>query len=402
MAIVNPFKAWRPKPEFTSKIASVPYDVINTEEASSMAEDNPLSFLHVIRPEIDLPPETDIYSEEVYQKGKENLDALLASHEMVQDSDEALYIYKLTWKGKSQTGIFGCVSVDEYDNNIILKHELTRPDKEDDRTKHLLTLQAHPEPVMFTFNDEAGISSLIEKASTDAPLYDFTAVDGVQHTIWKVQDSESLSNAFKKIPVLYVADGHHRCASASRAAHALRAKASGSNEPQNYDFFPSVLFPRHEMDILAYNRIVYSIPDDFKSRLKETFELRENANPVPNQKGDLALYMDGSWVGVSLPETQRSTVADHLDVARLQEFILEPYLNITDPRKDKNIHFVGGIRGTQELERLVDSGKVDLGISMYPTSIEELMAVSDAGLLMPPKSTWFEPKLRSGLLIHTF
>ena len=402
MATVKPFKAWRPKPEFISEIASVPYDVINTEEARSMAKGNPLNFLHIIRPEIDLPSDTNIYSEEVYQKGKEDLDELLDSDKMIQEAEEALYIYRLTWKGSSQTGIFGCVSVDEYDNDIILKHELTRPDKEDDRTKHLLTLQAHPEPVMFTFNDEADITSIIEEESKSEPLYDFTADDGVQHTIWKAFNWEVLSKAFTRIPVLYVADGHHRCASASRAAHSMRDQSSEHNGKEEYDFFPAVLFPRQEMDILAYNRIVYKIPSDFKRRLEEIFVLNQNAHPVPGKKGDLALYIDGSWYGLTLPETKRNTVADHLDVARLQEFILEPLLNITDPRKDKNIHFVGGIRGTEELERLVDSGEAELGISMFPTSIQELMAVSDAGLLMPPKSTWFEPKLRSGLLIHTF
>lgn len=402
MATLKPFKAWRPKAEFIHEIASVPYDVINTNEARSLAEGKPLSFLHVIRPEIDLSADTDIYSEAVYQKGKENLDGLLGSDKMIQESEAALYIYRLTWKGSSQTGIFGCVSVDEYDNNIILKHELTRPDKEDDRTKHLVTLQAHPEPVMFTFNDEAGITSLIEEGSKGEPIYDFTADDGVQHTIWMAPNSDILNQAFTNIPVIYVADGHHRCASASRAAHSMRNQHSHDSNEAEYNFFPAVLFPKQEMNILAYNRIVYEIPSDFISRLEETFELEKNAHPIPDKKGGLALYIDGSWYGLTLPETQRNTVADHLDVARLQEFILEPLLNITDPRKDKNIHFVGGIRGTEELERLVDSGEAALGISMFPTSIQELMRVSDEGLLMPPKSTWFEPKLRSGLLIHTF
>lgn len=402
MAILKPFKAWRPKPDFLEEIACVPYDVIDTDEARELASGKPNSFLHVIRPEIDLPENIDIHAEEVYQKGAENLRTLLSSEFFEQDDEDSIYVYRLTWNGRSQTGIFGCVSVKDYDHEIILKHELTRPDKEDDRTKHILTQQAHAEPVMMTFDDRAGITEIINEIAQAEPVLDLMAPDSVQHTLWKVPGSESLILAFTDIPNLYIADGHHRCASASRAAHEMESQNPEHSGKEEYNFFPAVLFPINQMEILAYNRVIYSLPDGFIEKISEQFELNDGAPPIPAEKGSLSLYYHGSWFGLTLPESSKNDAASQLDVARLQEYILEPYLNITNQRTDKNINFVGGIRGTSQLEHLVDSGKAKLAISMYPTDIKELVAVSDAGLLMPPKSTWFEPKLRSGLLIHSF
>ncbi|OAN61892.1 hypothetical protein A8B79_05580 [Balneola sp. EhC07] len=401
MAVVKSFKAWRPKPESAKNIISVPYDVINTDEARELARNKPDSFLHVIRPEIDLPESMDIHAEEVYQKGAENLSKLLDSEHFVQEEKDALYVYKLNWRGRSQSGIFGCVSVAEYDNEIILKHELTRPDKEDDRTKHIITQQAHAEPVMITFDDTAGISEMMESVSKGKPLYQIT-IEDVEHLIWKVDNSAEFDSAFSKIKNLYIADGHHRCASASRTAAQMKKQNPNHTGEEEYNYFPAVVFPMQQMEILSYNRIVYSTPDNFLSVLKDKFELTQTTNSEPENKGDICVYLDGSWYSLSLPESNRSDVASSLDVARLQEHLLEPLLGISDQRTDKNLFFVGGIRGTNELEKLVNSGKADMAISMYPTNIRELVDVSDAGLLMPPKSTWFEPKLRSGFLIHTF
>lgn len=403
MAKIHPFKAWRPRPDKLNEVACVPYDVINTEEARELAEGKPDSFLHVIRPEIDLPEGTPYNDESVYEKGAENLAQILESDLMTQEEDEAVYIYRLIRQGRSQTGLFTCVSVEDYDDEVILKHELTRPDKEDDRTRHILTQSAHAEPVMITFKDTEDISSKMEaEMKAGLPLYNFTADDGIQHTIWKVDDTEAFVSAFDDIPKLYIADGHHRCKSASRAAAEMKKLNPNHTGNEEYNFFPAVLFPMNQMKILAYNRIIYSVPDTFWDELEEKFEVEADANPTPSEKGSVAIYYDDTWYGLQLPQQPDANSVQQLDVHRLQQFILEPMLDITDQRRDENISFVGGIRGTGELERLVDSGQADLAISMYPTDIRELVEVSDEGLLMPPKSTWFEPKLRSGLLVHTF
>lgn len=405
MAILHPFKALHPQPEVASKVACVPYDVINTHEAREMAIGNPDSFLHVIRPEIDFAEGIDEHANEVYAKGAENLRVLTQSSNYLEESAPSLYVYRLMMNGRSQTGIFGCVAVSDYDNDVILKHELTRPDKEDDRTRHILEQSAHAEPVMLTFRGNDAVSTLMETTMQVAPLYDFTANDGIQHTIWKVEIPEPWVDTFAQIEKLYVADGHHRCKAASRAVEATRVNFPDLEANAEINFFPAVLFPMDQMAILAYNRIVYELPQGkqaFILSMKSQFALREHVSPTPEKAGDVSMYLNGTWYGFSLSETAQKTVADSLDVSRLGEFVLAPILNIHDARTDQNIHFVGGIRGTAELERLVDAGKAEVAFSMYPTQIEELLAVSDAGLLMPPKSTWFEPKLRSGLLVHLF
>jgi uncharacterized protein (DUF1015 family) len=404
MATLHPFRAIRPTPEDVEEIASVPYDVISTDEARELANGKPKSFLHVIRPEIDLETGIDEHDEAVYAQGAKNLRAFVDADYTLQEERPAVYVYRLIMDGREQTGIFGCVSVADYDADVILKHEKTRPVKEDDRTRHIVEQRAHAEPVMLTFRDDDHIVSLMRDAMQNEPLYDFTAEDGVQHTMWRVDTTEALVEAFHDISHLYVADGHHRCKAASRAFHQL--SDTGTDHDAEYAFFPAVLFPVGMMKILAYNRIIYDLPtppEAFLDVLRSAFELEETISaPVPEDKGTICLYLDGTWHRLTLPASNRGRAVDQLDVARLSEHLLVPFLGIEDPRRDPNIDFVGGIRGTGELEARVDSGDADLAIAMYPTDIEELLDVSDEGDLMPPKSTWFEPKLRSGLLVHDF
>ncbi|MDX1530267.1 MAG: DUF1015 family protein [Rhodothermales bacterium] len=398
MATVLPFRALRPVPDHAEEVASVPYDVVDTAEARALAEGRPHSFLHVIRPEIDLPEGTDEHADAVYDRGAENLRRLAESDVYLEEDAPALYVYRLVMRGRPQHGIFGLVSTEEYDDGTILKHEKTRPDKEDDRTRHILTQRAHAEPVMLTYRGTDRIDRAVEEAMAGGPLYDFTAQDGVRHTIWRIDDAEAVTAAFRDVEKLYVADGHHRSAAASRVARELP-------DVEGAQRFMAVLFPMEEMLILPYNRVVYRVPGGprgFLAKLKERFELEGGADAEPAGPGHVLIYLDGAWYGLELPEARRSGTAADLDVARLQEHLLEPLLGIENPRTDPNIGFVGGIRGTGELVRLVDEGRAQMAISMYATSPEELLAVSDAGELMPPKSTWFEPKLRSGLLVHRF
>ena len=356
------------------------------------------------RPEIDLAPETDLYDEAVYEQGAANLRTFVEGDDTVQEESPALYVYRLVMDGRAQTGIFGCVSVQEYDDGTIVKHEETRPAKENDRTRHILAQQAHAEPVMLTYRDLDAAQRVIDRTQERAPLYDFEAEDGVRHTVWKVEATDELVEAFRALDHLYIADGHHRCKAASRAAAQLRSDATDSDAA--FESFPAVLFPMSNMHIMAYNRVVFALPEApsaFLDTLEGHVEIeRTVSNPVPPAKGFVCLYLEGAWHRLSLPPSKGVRVVDQLDVARLGEHVLEPFLNIRDPRRDANIDFVGGIRGTDALERRVDDGEAALAISMYPTSIEELVAVADEGSLMPPKSTWFEPKLRSGLLVHDF
>ena len=403
MAVLHPFRALRPAPQKAEEVACVPYDVINAEEARTLASGKPLSFLHVIRPEIDLPEGTDEHAQAVYEKGAENLSAYASSDHSVVEEEPSAYVYRLVMDGRAQTGVFACVSIADYDHDRILKHEKTRPVKEEDRTKHILTQQAHAEPVMLTYRGAEEVKKIVDETTAGDPLYDFTAEDGVRHTIWRVARTSRLVSEFEEIDHLYVADGHHRCKAASNAAAELRSSADDDAE---FEFFPAVIFPMEDMRILAYNRIVRQLPvtpEAFLDLLAGKFDVEVGTGKkAPDRPGMVCLYLDGGWHTLKLPETSGDTLADDLDVAKLSEFVLKPELGIDDPRRDPNLDFVGGIRGTAELERLVDSGQAELAISMYPTSIDELVAVSDAGLLMPPKSTWFEPKLRSGLLVHLF
>lgn len=402
MALIHPFKAWRPKPDTVKQIACVPYDVVNTEEAKKLAGGNPKSFLNVVRPEINLPDDTSPYANAVYEQGAKNLNYLMDEDILVQEQESSIYVYQLTQDGRPQTGIFTCVSVDDYDSDVILKHELTRPKKEDDRTKHINTQQAHAEPVMLTYKDDSRLQALIDEEKKNTPLFDFDASDGVNHKVWKASRTHAFVDAFKDISNLYIADGHHRCKAASRAAKSMHKSDTDESQKNEYNFFPAVVFPMSNMNIMAYNRIIHSVPDDFLSTLNDQFNLTETDDPKPAQKGNICIYIDGQWYSMELPVAKQPDEVEELDVYRLQEHLLSPLLDIDDPRRDQNISFVGGIRGTQELVNHVEQGDAAMAISMYPTDIQELVDVSDAGQLMPPKSTWFEPKLRSGLLVHTF
>jgi uncharacterized protein (DUF1015 family) len=400
MANLHPFRALRPEAEHVAEVACVPYDVINTDEARTLAEGKPRSFLHVIRPEIDLPEGTDEHADAVYDTGAENLRRYRNSDMSLEEDDASVYVYRLEMNGRQQTGVFACVSVDDYDRDVILKHEKTRPDKEDDRTRHIVTQRAHAEPVMLTFRGTDGITRAISDVTASDPLYDFTADDGVRHVVWRAKDAGLFVSEFGQVDKLYVADGHHRCKAASRAAAEVGATATDEAA-----FFPAVLFPMDDMEIMAYNRVVYSLPgdeDDFMEEIRKRFDVESVSDSRPRRAGEVCMYLGGAWHRFSLPDASAGSVAEGLDVARLSEHLLEPLLGISDPRTDKNIGFVGGIRGTDELVRLVASGRAAVAFSMYPTSIQELIDVSDAGQLMPPKSTWFEPKLRSGLLVHLF
>ena len=403
MAIIQPFKGWLPKPENVSDVACPPYDVISTKEAEELAEGNTHSFLHIIRPEIDLPEGTLYYDDAVYQKGAANLKNLLNSKIYSQEEKPAIYIYQLESESHTQTGVFTCASIQDYNNDVILKHELTRPDKEQDRTKHIQMQQAHAEPVMLTFKDSEDVAFQIEKIiTTNEPFIEHTDKQGVVHKLWKQFASAEMAKAFAEIDNFYIADGHHRCKAASRVSENLRERDRSFPGEAEYDYFPVVLFPMSQMNILPYNRVLITVRKSQAEELFDKFDAEKTEEKTPGKKGDISVYYKGEWWSLSLPEASGKDVVLNLDSARLQNSILKPIFSIENPRINKNIEFVGGSRGTEELERLVDNGDADLAISMYPTSIEELIDVSDKGELMPPKSTWFSPKLQSGLIIHTF
>jgi uncharacterized protein (DUF1015 family) len=407
VAVIRPFRALRPQVDRAESVASVPYDVVNTDEARALAHDNPFSFLHVSRPEIDLPAGTDIHSDQVYRKAVENFEKLIAECPMEKEGEPSLYLYRLIMGNHTQIGIVACCSVDEYDNSTIRKHERTRRDKEDDRTRHMLMLKAQTGPVFLTYRRRADIDDQVSAAINAAPLYDITAPDGVRHTIWRLSDTESLVKSFESVPLLYIADGHHRAASASRARAELREQSFAHTGKEDYNYFLTVIFPDAQMQILAYNRTVQDLngltQEQFLDEIKGQFTVSENASPEPPDRGNWSMYLDGKWYGLQLSPatTQPSGIVSSLDVSVLQDRLLDPILGIKDVRTDKRVDFIGGLRGTRELERLVNEGKAAVAFSMFPTTVSELLMVSDANEIMPPKSTWFEPKLRDGLLIHT-
>jgi uncharacterized protein (DUF1015 family) len=403
MASIHPFRALRPAPAKAASVSSVPYDVVSTDEARQLAGHDPLSFLHVTRSEIDLPPDTDPYSPQVYEKAKQNFQALRERAPLVVDDAPALYFYRLRMGSHEQTGIAGCFSVDEYDRDIIKKHERTRRDKEDDRTRHIVSLRAQTGVVFLTFRSTADVEAIAGRVTASKPLYDFTASDSVHHTVWRAgaEDTRALAEAFGRIPALYIADGHHRAASAARA----RAELAGTGDAAEAQTFIAVAFPDDQMQILPYNRTVRDLvgqrPDQFLAALREQFPVTEGP-ATPRRKGEVAMYLDGRWYSIDLATAAPAdaTRASSLDVALLQTHVLERLLQIGDIRSDKRIDFVGGARGTKALEYAVASGKAAVAFSMFPVTVDDLMAISDAGGIMPPKSTWFEPKLRDGLLVH--
>lgn len=406
MAIIHPFKALRPSSEAAPKVASVPYDVVNTEEARALAASNPLSFLHVSRPEIDMPDGTDIYSDVVYEKAAENFALLRRDAPLMREATPSLYLYRLIMGEHEQVGLAACCSIDEYDTDIIRKHEKTRRDKEDDRTRHMLTIRSQTGPVFLTYRGRNEIDTMVMEMTVSDALYDFTAEDNVRHTIWRVPDPVRFVEAFRAVDFLYIADGHHRAASASRARAQLKEENREHTGDEEYNYFLAVIFPSDQLQILPYNRVVKDLnglsPEEFLRKVGEKFNVSTEARPSPTERGGFSMYLGGRWYGLTLKD-ENANAADpiaSLDVSRLQEGLLDPILGIKDVRTDKRIDFVGGARGTRELERLVNEGRATVAFSLYPTSIEDLIKVSDAGSVMPPKSTWFEPKLRDGLLSH--
>lgn len=402
MAAIFPFAALRPAPHAAAAVAAVPYDVVSTEEARALAGGNPLSFLHVSRAEIDLPPGTDPHSDEVYDRATENFADLRARAPLVEEDVPAFYVYRLHMGAHTQTGVAACFSIDEYEAGIIKKHEKTRPDKEDDRTRHMLAIGAQTGPVLLTYTASPAIDALVERTATAAPpLFDFTAADGVRHIIWPTTpaDVDSVSQGFADVPALYIADGHHRAASAARTRRALAGRGAGE-----HDRVLAVAFPDNQMQILPYNRVVKDLnrqtAPEFLAALGRKITVVNDAAAVPPRPGMASMYLAGRWYGLDFGAATADDPMASLDVSRLQDVVLAPMLGIHDVRTDKRIEFVGGIRGTAELERLVDSGAAAVTFSLRAVTVGDLMRIADAGGIMPPKSTWFEPKLRDGLLSH--
>ena len=402
MATLKPFSALRPQPELAARICELPYDVMSSEEARVMAEGNALSFLHVSKPEIDLPPGTDLYSPAVYAKGKENFAKLIADGSLFQDSQACFYLYRQVMGGHAQVGLVAAASCQEYLDGIIKKHEFTRPDKEDDRVRHIEALNSQTGPVFLTYKAVAAMDEFVAKKTATPPDVDFTGQDGVRHTSWSVRDAAEIAfieGQFAEIPFLYIADGHHRSAAAGRV---FTARAGQGNSGG----FLTVTFPHNQMQILPYNRVLKDLngltPEALLAKLAAVFTLTPDGAPKPTRKHELGFYFGGLWRTLHVrPEfTATSDPIERLDVTLLQKLVLAPMFGITDPRTSKRINFVGGIRGTAELEKLVNSGDYACAFSMFPTSIVDLMEIADAGGIMPPKSTWFEPKLRDAMFCH--
>lgn len=398
---IQPFRAWRPRADLVAQVAAVPYDVIDTPEAAALAAGNPVSFLHISRAEIDLPPGADPHGDATYRQAAATLKRLQDERVLLQEPAPRFFVYRLALDDRALCGIVAGFAVDDYLSGMIRTHEKTRQDKEDDRTRHIDLLNAQTEPIFLVYRDHVPTNESIERAMAADPLYDFTAADRVRHTIWQIADTGQLQAVFQQVPCAYIADGHHRAAAAARVARERRVKTGATGD---YDWIMGVLFPAGQVRIMPYNRCVSDLngmrPDQFLARLKEHFKLCSGASPAPPAAGHVSLYLNGDWYGISWPLNRRKGAAA-LDVAILQEQVLRPLLGIADPRTDQRLSFVGGIRGTAELERRVDSGAAAASFSMFPTQVEQMMAIADAGEIMPPKSTWFEPKLRSGLFVHT-
>ena len=402
---VKAFKAWRPVADKAEQVASVLYDVVDTAQAAELAAGNANSFLHVVRAEIDLPEGTNPYSEVVYEQAKANLQRLMDDGILVRETEPSLYLYSQQMGDHVQYGIVATCHVEDYETGKIKIHEKTRRAKEEDRIRYVDAQNANTGPVFLAYRDNEAINAVVETTKATEPLYEFTAEDGVGHTVWKFADPTVLEAAFAEIPATYVADGHHRSASAAKVG-AMRREANPNHTGEEpYNYFLAVLFPQSELKILAYNRVVLSLPgtqDEFMQALEQKFTAEQNGVAAPRKAGEICMYIDGQWSTLTpkqLPEASDPVAS--LDVSILQNDVLAPILNIADPRESNDIDFVGGIKGTEELEKWVDEGRAALAFSMYPTSMDELFAVADAGMLMPPKSTWFEPKLRSGLLVNT-
>ncbi len=412
MAVIKAFKGIRPKKEHAHLVASKPYDVLNSKEAKIEAGDNHYSFLHVIKSEIDLPEEVDVHDQKVYLKAKENFEKLVQDEILFQDKVDCLYIYQQIMNNKKQIGLVACSSIEDYFNDVIKKHEFTRPEKEQDRINHIKTTDIHSGPVFSTYPNVAEIDTVINEVSFSTPDYDFTADDGVQHTLWVLRNQEKVNTLIKlfleKVPATYIADGHHRAASSALVGKEKKEANPNHNGTEEYNFFLTVLFPANQLNIIDYNRIVKDLnslsEEDFLNKLSNKFNITEKGNNAykPEKLHDFGMYINNQWYSLTAKE---GTYDDNdpvgiLDVSILQNNVLDELLGIKDPRTDNRIDFVGGIRGLEELEKRVNSGKMKAAFALYPVTIQQLIDIANSGNLMPPKSTWFEPKLRSGLVIH--
>jgi len=413
MAIVRPFKGFRPQKKNVKDVASRPYDVLNSEEAREEVKGNPLSFLHVVKPEVDLPEGIDLHTDPVYRKGKENLDRLIKDGSFIQDGKAMYYIYAQTMFGKTQYGLVACAAVEDYMNDVIKKHELTRPDKEEDRMNHIRVTGFNAEPVFFAYPDHSGIDAIVSRVSSGPSEYDFQTPDGVGHHFWLIEENEDIqkiTDIFEKdIPFTYVADGHHRTAAAALVGNERRKANPVHTGAEEYNFFLAVHFPASQLTIIDYNRLVTDLNGhstaSFLKEVESGFVVRKKGTEIykPSQLHEFSLYLEGEWYSL---EARPGTFNDDdpiacLDVTILSEQVLGPVLNITDLRKSNRIDFVGGIRGLEELKKRVDSGEMKAAFALYPVSMKQLMDIADNGMIMPPKTTWFEPKLRSGLVIHS-
>lgn len=410
MSIIRPFKGLRPTPEKAHIVASPPYDVLSSDEARTIVKNNPDSFLRVNKPEVDFDSNVSSYGEEVYLKGKENLQRLSDEKIMIRDEKPCLYLYRLTWQGKSQTGLVTLTSCEEYNQNKIKKHEHTRPVKVNDRADHIQKVAAQVGPVFSIFRKNEGITSLFSKIISNNPDYDFTSEDDVRHEMWVVNDTETIEkliSTFGSLDSIYIADGHHRSAAASEVARRMKEQNPNHTGDEQYNFFLNVIFPDDELRILPYNRVIKGLnnltPDQFLTNVEKTFDVKPETNAItPNTPYHFGTLCKGKWYQLIAKESTFDTKhpANSIDSAVLTANLLDPILGIKDIRTDNNIDFIGGIRGTEELEKLVTSGKFDIAFSLYPVSVEQLLAVADANEVMPPKSTWFEPKLRSGMVVN--
>lgn len=412
MAVIRPFKALKPTKENAHLVASVPYDVVNREEAKEKAKGNKLSFLRVTRSEIDLDDKINPYLDEVYKKAKETLEQFKKEKILIQDSKPHFYLYRLLMSGRMQVGIVGTFSVDEYDGNVILKHEKTRKEKEDDRTNHIITTEAQTGPVFLTYRGVDSINKIVDKVLETEPLFFFTTSDGIRHTVWQILEeyNETIVDEIGKVWNLYIADGHHRAASASRSQKVKKESNPNHTGDEEYNYFIGVLFPAEQLHIMSYNRVVLNLngnsKQEFLNKISEKFIYDKTSLKEPADRRNIGMYLGSEWYNLKPKDSiiasinLAKSIAETLDVSILQDFLLNPILGIDDPRTNKNIDFIGGIRGATELEKLVNSGKAAVAFSMYPVSVDDLINIADAGEVMPPKSTWFEPKLRDGLLVH--
>ncbi len=413
MAKIHAFKGFRPGKDKVNVVASRPYDVLNSDEAREEVKENPWSFLHVVKPEVDLPEGTDLHSDLVYNKGRENLQKLIAEGYFIEDEAERLYVYGQTMFGKTQYGIVACASVDDYLDDIIKKHELTRPDKEEDRMNHIRVTNFNAEPVFFVYPDHVQLDTIVDTVVSVEADYDFTTDDGVGHHFWVISDQTLISrieDIFKNdIPFTYVADGHHRTAAAALVGQERRSRNPEHRGDEEYNFFLAVHFPASQLTIIDYNRVVKDLngmtATELLEELQEGFLIEDKGTEIykPDELHTFSMYLEGRWYALT---AKPGTYNDEdpiacLDVTVLSEQVLGPLLNITDLRKSKRIDFVGGIRGLEELSRRVDKGEMAVAFALYPVSMKQLMDIADNGMIMPPKTTWFEPKLRSGLVIHS-